>query len=151
MIFTGRPLPAHAAVDAGLVLEVVPVQDLDDACTRWINDGVPDRYAHQRESNDAVSEAYADDCIETLLAGEAPRGLSEAAGALVSKDLRAIGRKAPIALRLSAELLAASGELTLADGLARELDRLPEIFGTADALAGLQSVSSRERVTWQGA
>lgn len=151
MIFTGRPLPAHAAVDAGLVLEVVPVQDLDDACTRWINDGVPDRYTHQRESNDAVSEAYADDCIETLLAGEAPRGLSEAAGALVSKDLRAIGRKAPIALRLSAELLAASGELTLADGLARELDRLPEIFGTADALAGLQSVSSRERVTWQGA
>ena len=151
MIFTGRPLTAQTALESGLVLEIAPVQELDATCIRWIHDGLPDRYAGRDQNDDPVSEAYADGCVETLLAGEAPRGLSDAAGALVSKDLRAIGRKAPIALRVSAELLTTSGEIPLADGLAQELERLPEIFSTADALAGLRSVSSRERVTWQGA
>jgi enoyl-CoA hydratase/3-hydroxyacyl-CoA dehydrogenase len=151
LIFTGTPLGAAAAVRAGLALEVVPVQDLDAACARWIDVGVPDRYAEASQPDAGIEEAYGDDCVETLLAGEVPRGLSDAAATLLDKDLRAIGRKAPVALRVSAELLAESGRVTLEAGLQRELQRLPEIFGTQDALAGLKSVASRERVTWQGA
>jgi len=150
MIFTGRPLTARAAVAAGLALEVVPVQDLDAACARWIEQGLPDRYAASPATDADVSEAYSDGGVETLLAGEAPRGLSESADALLARDLRAIGRKAPLALRLSAELLDASATVSLTDGLDQELARLREIFGSKDALAGLRSVASRERVTWQG-
>ncbi|MCO4769753.1 MAG: enoyl-CoA hydratase/isomerase family protein [Deltaproteobacteria bacterium] len=150
LIFTGRPLSAHAAVSAGLALEVVPVQDLDDACAQWIEQGLPDRYARAAPAEPAIAEAYDDGSVQTILAGEAPRGLSDAAQAVLSKDLRAIGRKAPIALRLSAELLDASGRTSLTDGLGEEIARLPEIFGTQDALTGLRSVATRERPSWQG-
>ncbi len=151
LIFTGRPLSARAAVGAGLALEVVPVAELDDACTQWIEQGIPDRYARPADGEPAVVEAYDDGVVETLLAGQAPRGLSDSAQALLDKDLRAIQRKAPIALRLSAELLDVSGSSSLEDGLDQELARLPEVFETADALVGLRSVLTHERPSWQGA
>lgn len=151
MIFTGKPLSASAAVQAGLALEVVPVAELDDACVQWIEQGLPDRYAHAPAAEPALAEAYDVESVETLLAGEVPKGISEDAEALLSKDLRAIGRKAPIALRVSAELLRAAETTGLDEGLAMELERLPRVFGTQDALVGLRSVASRERPTWQGA
>ena len=150
LIFTGKPLSASAAVQAGLALEVVPVAELDDACAQWIDQGLPDRYAHAPSAEPALAEAYDVESIETLLAGEVPKGISDAAEALVARDLRAIGRKAPIALRLSAELLRAAESTGLDEGLAMELERLPQIFGTQDALVGLRSVASRERPAWQG-
>ena len=58
---------------------------------------------------------------------------------------------APTFTSLSAELLDVSGSTSLADGLDQELARLPEIFGTADALVGLRSVATQERPSWQGA
>lgn len=150
MILTGKPLSAAAAVESGLALEVAPLMDLDAACVRWINQGLPNRYANERRDA-VVEEAWSDGIIETILAGRAPSGLSPEASALVERDLRAVGRKAPIALRTAARLVDVSGQVELADGLSQEVEALPDVFGTADALAGLRSVSSRERVSWQGA
>lgn len=151
MILTGKPLSANGAKEAGLALDVVPLDQLDAAATAWIGKGLPDRYAGQDAADAAVDEAYADGGVGTLLAGQAPRGLSEAATALLERDLRAIGRKAPIALREAARLVDTSAGTDLESGLQAELDALPMIFGTQDALVGLRSVTRRERPVWQGA
>jgi len=151
MILTGKPLSANAAKEAGLALDVVPLDQLDAAAAAWIGKGLPDRYAGQDAADAAVDEAYADGGVGTLLAGQAPRGLSEAATALLERDLRAIGRKAPIALREAARLVDTSAGTDLESGLRAELDALPMIFGTQDALVGLRSVTRRERPVWQGA
>ena len=150
MILAGRPLSAVAAARAGLVLEVAPLDQLDAAALRWLESGVPDRYAGGDGAGAAVDEAYADGGVGTLLAGHAPRGLSDEATALLEKDLRAIGRKAPLALREAARLVDASAGTELEAGLQEELDALPGIFGTHDALVGLRSVTLREKPVWQG-
>ena len=151
MILTGKPLSAKAAVAAGLALEVVPLEQLDEAAAAWIGRGLPDHYGAGDSGDDTVGEAYADGGVGTLLAGHAPRGLSTEASELLASDLRAIGRKAPVALREAARLVDASANTELQAGLQAELDALHLIFGTQDALTGLRSVVRRERPVWQGA
>jgi enoyl-CoA hydratase/3-hydroxyacyl-CoA dehydrogenase len=149
MIFTGRPLRAREAVSAGLALEAVPIQELDSAIARWIEQGVPDRYAQALVAS-TVNEAYADNFVETVLAGQVPRGLPTDASELLEKDLRAISRKAPLALRTAAQLLREGAELELDEALILELRGLEAIFKIADALLGLRSVGGRETPAWQG-
>ena len=145
MIFTGRPLSGEQAVQAGLALECTPLADLDAAVLRHVEAGVPDKYRGPEAAGGAVDEAYAD--------GRAPGGagsLSEPAAALAEKDSRALARKAPIALRIAARLVDEGASLSLRRGLDLELESLPEIFGSEDALIGLRSVLNRERPSWTG-
>jgi len=151
LIFTGRPLSARAAVAAGLALESVPIQELDQCVSDWIERGIPDHYRNHLGGDSAVLEAYADEAVAPLLSGKLPAGLSGEAHELLQRDLRAIGRKAPLALAAAARLISDGGALELPDGLELELAGLAEIFTTADALTGLKSVASRERPAWQGA
>jgi len=151
MIFTGKPLSASAAVRAGLALDSVPTQELDSCVASWLDKGLPDRYQRHERAQDAVGEAYSTANIEALLGGEIPSGLSEAAQGLLEGDLRAIRRKAPVALAAAAGLIDEGAHLELPEALELELSGLNDIFSTADALTGLKSVSSRERPEWQGA
>ena len=151
LILTGKPLGANAAKAAGLVADVVPVQELDAAIIALLDGGVPDKYAPRDAADADVVAAYTGQAAGELLAGRLPDGLSDAARALAEKDLRAIGRKAPIALRTANRLLDEGTATTLKAGLQLELDALPGIFGTADALTGLRSVLQRERPSWQDA
>ena len=66
--------------------------------------------------------------------------------ALLAKAVKTVGHKAPIALELAEKLIDESTRLPLADGLALELDHLPEIFGTSDAYEGLSSLGRRRPV-----
>ncbi len=149
LILTGKPLSARAAQAAGLAAKVVPVPQLDDAVASLLADGVPDKYASDPSADADVVAAYAGRATVDLLEGRLPDGLSEAARALAEKDLRAIGRKAPIALRTANRLLEEGTATTLQAGLQLELDALAGIFETADALTGLRSVLQRERPSWQ--
>ncbi len=151
LILTGKPLSAKAANAAGLVAAVVPVQELDAAVASLLAAGVPDKYAADPAADADVVAAYAGRTVEQLLEGRLPDGLPDAARALAEKDLRAIGRKAPIALRTANRLLDEGTATTLQEGLQLELDALAGIFGTADALTGLRSVLDRERPDWQNA
>jgi enoyl-CoA hydratase/3-hydroxyacyl-CoA dehydrogenase len=151
LIFTGKPLSARDAVTAGLALESVPIQELDECISRWIERGIPDHYNNSPSGDSAVLEAYADKAIAPLLSGQLPEGLSGEAHELLQRDLRAIGRKAPLALAAAARLISDGGALDLPAGLDLELAGLAEIFTTQDALTGLKSVASRERPSWQGA
>ncbi len=151
MIFTGRPVGAQAAVEAGLALAAVPLRDLDTTIGDWVDKGLPDHYAGTKTHSGPVAEAYDDRTAKELLSGSCPDGLSEAAQALAEKDLRAIGRKAPIALATAARLIDEGTQVDLPAGLSLELDALATVFGTADALLGLKSVGSRETPPWVGA
>jgi len=151
LIFTGRPLRARDAVDAGLALESVALTDLDATIAGWIDRGLPDHYASPRGGSPAEHEAYGDDVVGSVLNGQVPDGMSDEARALLEKDLRAIGRKAPVALKTASQLIDSGAELDLGAALQLELDALAGIFGTQDALLGLRSVGSRDTPPWQGA
>jgi len=151
LIFTGKPLSARDAVLAGLALEAVPIQELDQCLARWIERGIPDRYHGTGDPGATVLEAYADERVASLLSGQLPTGLSGEATKLLERDLRAIGRKAPLALAAAARLIVDGAELDLSSGLDLELAGLADIFATRDALTGLKSVGSRVQPGWQGA
>ncbi len=150
MIFTGKPLSAAAAVSAGLALESVSIQQLDECVVSWLEKGIPNRYEQYNRALDAIAEAYSTARVETLLEGQIPQGLSEAARGLLEGDLRAIRRKAPLALAAAAGLIDDGAGLELPAALELELSGLNGIFTTQDALTGLKSVSARERPEWQG-
>jgi enoyl-CoA hydratase/3-hydroxyacyl-CoA dehydrogenase len=151
MIFTGKPLSASAALSAGLALDSVPIQQLDECIEAWFKKGIPDRYARHTQAKDAIAEAYSDSGVSSLVDGQMPDGLSEAAHELVERDLRAIKRKAPLALATAAGLIHEGAMLDLPAALELELSGLNRIFSTRDALTGLKSVSSGERPQWHGA
>lgn len=145
MIFTGRPLSAQQAVHAGLALACVGPGELDATVLRFVTDGVPDKYAQHGSDADAVGQVYAD--------GRSPgaaEGLSGEAAELAGKDARALSRKAPLALQTAARLVDEGTALPLRQGLDLELQALPGIFSSEDALIGLRSVLNRERPTWTG-
>ena len=74
-------------------------------------------------------------------------GLIEApADARVAKALKRIGSKAPVALRLSADLIDRALDVSIDEGLALELSHLNEIFATKDAYEGLSSLGKRPPV-----
>ncbi len=150
LILTGKPLSSRAAHAAGLAARVVPIQQLDAAVSELLEAGVSSKYA-ARTASDAVAAAYAVQSVDDLLEGRLPNDLPAPARELAEKDLRAIGRKAPIALRTATRLLDEGTSRSLQEGLQLELDALPDIFGTADALTGLRSVLQRERPSWQNA
>jgi len=151
LILTGRRLRSSEAVQAGLALEAVPIGDLDDAVLGWIDQGLPDRYTGRKPTDEHVDAIYGNPgAVAGLLAGTTPDGLPKATAALVEKDLRAIGRKGPIALREANRLISEGAALELESALQLELDALPTIFRTSDALLGLRSVGGRETPAWSG-
>ena len=64
----------------------------------------------------------------------------------LAKSVKRIGTKAPIALRISAELVDRATELPIEQGLALELSHLREIFATKDAYEGLSSLGRQPPV-----
>jgi hypothetical protein len=51
---------------------------------------------------------------------------------------------------MACELIDTAADTDLEDGLQGELDRLPEIFSTADALEGLSALIEGRRATYSG-
>jgi enoyl-CoA hydratase/carnithine racemase len=67
----------------------------------------------------------------------------------VAKTAKMVASKAPIALRLSNQIIDQGYEKLWKEGLKEELAHLYEIFSTRDALNGLTSVG-RERPKFEG-
>jgi len=68
----------------------------------------------------------------------------------LEKYKKGIGRKAPLALKKALELVDEGAELELSKALELEMGSLYEIFSTADARAGLESVIYRKKVEFTG-
>ena len=92
---------------------------------------------------------YSDDNIAELLNGGCPDGF-DAEDRNVGRQLKSLGRVAPIALRMANELLDGAVETgdDLDAGLALELSNLNDIFATADALEGLSALIEGRRPTY---
>ena len=138
LVLTGQMLGAKDAATIGLVDRVVAPDALDAAVLEAIDKGtvterkpapVPDAFASR-------AAFFASARPDALLAKDA----EEPDDPVLRDAIKRVRRKAPIALRIAAELIERGANLPLPDALALELDHLTEIFGTRDAYTGLRSI-----------
>jgi enoyl-CoA hydratase/3-hydroxyacyl-CoA dehydrogenase len=140
--FSGAALSAADAQALGIVTRLVPPAEVDAAIQALVAAGRPDKY-RQRPIPDKFkpfAQLFEKARVPALLAGKAPDGVSaELAGKLV----KALGYKAPLALRIADEIVDRQADLPVRAAVEIELGRLKDIFATADALEGLSSVGRR--------
>lgn len=155
-ILAGNFLDAGSAAALGLLTHLVEASDVASTVDELVESGKPtDKYpaapADSTHPTAAFALAfYSNENMATLAAGECPEGF-DAADKMVSRQLKSLGRTAPIALALAGELLDGAVETgdDLDAGLALELAGLTELFGTADALEGLSALIESRRPTYQ--
>ncbi len=141
-VFSGAPLNAADAESLGVVTRLVPASGIPAAVADLSAAPKPDKYRRRRlpEKFQALAEMFRHENIPGILAGKAPAE----APAEAARVLKALGRKAPLALRIADDIIDRQAGLPMADAIEIELDRLPEIFSTADALEGLSSLGRRQ-------
>ena len=147
-VFTGAPISAKDAHELGIINVLVDRADIEGAIKDVVAKGKTDKYC-QREISDRFKKLAllcSAENVGRLLSGKAPEGGDDAAAA---KALKIIGFKAPIALRLSSEIIDAQIGKTMEEAVEVELGRLEEIFSTKDALEGL-STAGRKRPVFVG-
>ncbi|MEO8259394.1 MAG: 3-hydroxyacyl-CoA dehydrogenase/enoyl-CoA hydratase family protein [Acidobacteriota bacterium] len=147
LVLTGRIVPGEEAASIGLIDRVAPYEELDSAIAELIEDGVsaerrpgPVGPAHR-----PLAEFFDIHDVEQIRTGRAETGGDERLAAA----MKAVGEKAPIAVRLAAALIDEGAAVPLEDGLRMELAHLLEIFRSQDALAGLRSVG-KSRPVFEG-
>jgi enoyl-CoA hydratase/3-hydroxyacyl-CoA dehydrogenase len=147
LVLTGQPIGAQEALTIGLVDRVVPYEMLDATVSAMIADGI-----RRAEASHPVPEAY--QALADFFERHDTETLREGRGdthgdARLAAAMRRVASKAPVALRISADLIDRGAGLPLDDGLKLELAHLEEIFSTNDALEGLSSLG-RKRPVFEG-
>jgi enoyl-CoA hydratase/3-hydroxyacyl-CoA dehydrogenase len=142
LIYTGEMLPASHARDVGLVDEVCPHAELAAATRRAIDAPRPPSAMTWPVAFAELATFFAANRVEDIRLGKAdPHGNER-----LVQAMKRVAQKAPLALRIAEELIDASVEKNLEDGLRMELEHLVEIFSTEDALEGLTSLGKRKPV-----
>ena len=138
LVETGQVVAAEEAQAIGLIDRVVPHEQLDAAAAGLMTSGpVRSRQASPVPPSHALLAAFFDaNDVERIRLGQAETHNDDRLGAA----MKAVGTKAPIALRRAATLVEQGATVPLPEGLRMELAHLREIFGTKDALTGLSSV-----------
>jgi enoyl-CoA hydratase/3-hydroxyacyl-CoA dehydrogenase len=148
-VFTGMPINAENAHALGIITHLVAPAEMDRALKELIAQGKPDKY--RRRDTPAKFKALAAVCspenVSRLLAGKHPDGVEEA---LAAKTAKICGYKAPLALEMANAIIDQQVGKPMDAAIEIELERLQEIFSTADALEGLSSVG-RRRPEFKGA
>lgn len=144
-VFTGRPISAKDGFELGIITRLVSPQELDKAIREVCEETQPDKY-RQRPVPARFAE-LAGVCSPTnvrlLLDGRKPEGVSDT---LADKTLKAISRKAPLALKQADELIDAQQKVSIPEAIELELGVLHYMFSTEDALTGLSSVGGKPPV-----
>ncbi|MCP4105886.1 MAG: 3-hydroxyacyl-CoA dehydrogenase/enoyl-CoA hydratase family protein [Desulfobacteraceae bacterium] len=145
-VFTGTPVSAKDAYELGVVTKFVEPNDVETAIKSLVSEGKPDKY-HAREIPEKfkpLAVICSKENVGKLLSGESPDG-----GELGAKTAKVVGYKAPLALKMSDEIIDQQMGKSIPDAIEIELGRLEEIFSTADALEGLSSLG-RKRPEFKG-
>jgi enoyl-CoA hydratase/carnithine racemase len=146
LVLTGAIIPAEVALAIGLIDRVAAHEDLDAAAAELIRSGSPTSLpAPPPTSHQSLAAFFDANDVETIRLGRAATsGEPRLEGAM-----RAVGARAPVALRLAADLIDQGLTVPLDAGLEMEIAHLAEIFSTADALAGLSSIG-KSRPVFEG-
>ena len=147
-VFTGASISAKDASDLGIVQRLVDPSDIPSAIQSLINEGKPDKYRPRSlpDQFKLLADMFAADRMNAWLNRKMPGGVS---GDAAARTLKTIGFKAPIALKVSHEIIDQQMGKSMSDAIEIELARLGEIFSTADALEGLSS-GGRKRPEFKG-
>jgi enoyl-CoA hydratase/3-hydroxyacyl-CoA dehydrogenase len=148
-VFTGAPISAQDAKALGIIQKLVDPADIPAAIQSLVSEGRPDKY-HSRNLPDKfkpLADMFSADRTGAWLSGKIPDGVSADFGA---KTQKSIGFKAPLALKISAEIIDQQQGKSITDAVEIELGALSRIFSTADALEGL-STAGRKRPEFKGA
>jgi enoyl-CoA hydratase / 3-hydroxyacyl-CoA dehydrogenase len=144
LVLTGQTLGAEEALTVGLVDRVVPYDHLDATIAETIAAGKAADRKTPPEPADyrALADFFDKHDVEAFRTGAAP----SASDPRAAKALKRMGSKAPIALRIAAELIDRSVDLPIDKGLELELSHLEEVFSTKDAYEGLTSLGKRKPI-----
>ena len=141
-VFTGRTISAQDGFDLGIISKIVDPQDLEKAIVEICNGPKQDKYRSRKhpERFAELAKVCSPNNVKALLAGLKPEGVS---ADLADKTLKAISRKAPLALAKADELIDAQQKVSIPEAIELELAELKYMFSTEDALAGLSSVGGK--------
>jgi enoyl-CoA hydratase/3-hydroxyacyl-CoA dehydrogenase len=144
LVLTGQTLSAGEALAIGLIDRVVPYEQIDDEIASVIAAGRTARPAvHPTPATHAAVAEFFD---RYDVGAPTTDGGSAAGDPRIAKAVKRIGSKAPIAMRLAADLIEQGATLPIEEGLRLELSHLREIFSTHDAYEGLSSVGKKPPV-----
>ncbi len=148
LVFTGQIISAEDALAIGLVDGVASRDELDAAVRTLLAGGpsVERRPAAPPAAYRKLAAFFDGNDVETIRLGRANTGGDE----LLEKAMKAVGSKAPIALKIAAALIENGARVSLEEGLRMELSHLREIFSTKDAHTGLLSIG-KSRPVFEGA
>lgn len=144
LILTGDMLGAAEAAQVGLIDRVISVDEYFALLDGTNGRSRSEQVAQSHRPWAAINSLFADMTVDKLLADGAAEG-SLASGLTtdeIDRFRKRIRQKAPLALRTAERLV------DEARGCASELEFLPAIFGSNDALLGLSSVG--KKVTFSG-
>jgi len=141
-VFTGSPISARDAHELGIVTKLVMPAEVDSAIRELMSGDKPSKYSRPEIPSKLQPLAQVGNAenVARLLAGKPPQGVTEELAAKVTK---VIGFKAPVALKLSNDIIDQQEGKSMEEAVKLELGRLHEIFSTADALEGLSNVGRR--------
>jgi enoyl-CoA hydratase/3-hydroxyacyl-CoA dehydrogenase len=148
-VFTGSTISAQDAHELGIVTELVAPSEVDATIQKFASQTLPDKY-RKRDIPDrfqSLARVCDKENVVRLLSGKPPEGVPEE---LAARTAKIIGFKAPLALKISNEIIDEQDGKSLEEAIEVELGRLNESFSTADALEGLSSLG-RKRPEYKGA
>ena len=156
-VLGGNFLDPSTARAFGLLTHIVPAAEVSETVSEISSVGKPEnKYPGQPTDPSHPLAAfsvsfYSDSNMESILSGSVPEGL-DPEDPHVARQLKALSRAAPLALRTSSILLEqaiATGD-DLSAGLQKELDQLEPTFDTNDALEGLSALIEGRRPEYKG-
>lgn len=149
-------MTAQVGADLGLLTHLVDIADVDSTIVEISNQGKPsEKYPGKCANPDSgvvkfATSFYSDSNMATLMSGGCPDGF-DSEDKNISRQLKSLKFAAPIGLKMASDLIDATAETNLGDGLQMELDGLDKIFATADALEGLSALIEGRRPTYNNA
>jgi enoyl-CoA hydratase/3-hydroxyacyl-CoA dehydrogenase len=133
LLFTAKTISAAEARGIGLVDQVVPLAELDNAALRIARGERASARPPLSPERAAIEHFFAANRVEDIRTGAVNTGGDMALGRAVKQ----VAGRAPVALRLAELLIDEGSAHPLEEALRLEIDHVFEIFATTDAHLGL--------------